>query len=161
MKASFWAAGGMALGAVYVALTGIIGVQAVGARAGAVFNLNNEVVGITSPSTPVLQMVATALLAGLVFYAASVRIRTLPALARSSALAGFLVATISLIIWSVTIKPLNAAEGIPDVGIALGWDGWIQQGGTNPAVHLLAVLTLGTLWRFTSNSSAEERSHTE
>lgn len=143
----------MLLGLVYVLLTGILSIQAIGARAGAVFDLNNELVAVTSPRIPVVPMLATALLSGLVFYAVAVVIQKRAIGVRISTVAGFTVAVIALIIWSFTITPDGAPRGVGPVGVAVGWEGWIQKGGTNPAVHLVVVLALGALWPFRSTSS--------
>lgn len=146
MKALVWAVGGAALGSAYVLLVGILGIQIIGARAGAVFDLNNEMTAVTSPTIPMAQMFATVLLGGLVFYLLTVGVRKRAARIRVSTVAGFVAAVGSLVIWSLTITPDAGPQGVTPAGIASGWEGWIQKGGINPAVHLLIVLALGAHW---------------
>ncbi|WP_422770229.1 hypothetical protein ACN28C_26425 [Plantactinospora sp. WMMC1484] len=156
MKTIAWAVGGVALGIVYVLLVGILGIQIIGARAGAVFDLNNELVAVTSPSVPVLQMIASALLSGLVFYVVTIGLQKRTARIRVSTVAGFVVAVTSLVIWSFVIAPdAVPLGGASTEGIAIGWEGWIQEGGVNPAVHVLIVLVLGAHWPFWSTPSTK------
>ncbi|MBQ1051932.1 hypothetical protein KBX50_26165 [Micromonospora sp. C51] len=141
----------------YVLLVGILDVQIIGARAGAVFDLNNELVAVTSPSIPVFQMLATASLSGLVFYVVTIGVWKRSARIRVSTGAGFVVAVISLVIWSFAIAPVVVPlGGASPKGIAIGWEGWVQKGGANPAVHVLIILVLGAHLRFWSTLSSKD-----
>jgi hypothetical protein len=157
MKSLAWTTSGVALGVLYVLLTGMLSIQTIGVESGAVFDLNNELVSVTAPKTPVLSTLATALLGGLVFYTLAIAGRKRSASSRVCVLPGFIAASTLLVIWSFFITSDVAPEGVPSVGIALGWEGWVQQGGTNPAVHLLILLTLGALWEATTSWSKQAR----
>ena len=89
VKSLPWAVGGAALGTAYVLLTGILSVRIIGERAGAVFNLNNEVVEITRPASPWVPTLVSALLSAVVFYAIAVEVRKSNAGTRLAAVGGF------------------------------------------------------------------------
>jgi len=150
MRSLYWAIAGAALGTAYVLLAGLLNIKIIGSRDGAVFDLNNELVSITEPRIPGLAMFAAALLSGLVFYVIVVGFAKRAVLARVSAATGFVVVALTLVVWSFTITSDAAPYAASSVGIALGWEGWLQEGGPSQAVHLVIVLALGgalrTLW---------------
>ncbi|MDX6231123.1 MAG: hypothetical protein QOH68_71 [Nocardioidaceae bacterium] len=143
VKTFGWTVGALGLGIAYVLAVGVLSVQTMGARAGAKFDLNNELVSVTSPTIPVLPMLGTALLSALVLYAVTFGLRKRSTRTRISVAMAFAAGALSLVVWSLTMTPAGvlATEGIP-----LGWEGWIKEGGTSPAVHVVIILALGALW---------------
>ncbi|MFV2010478.1 MULTISPECIES: hypothetical protein [unclassified Micromonospora] len=148
MKALAWGICGLALGVLFVFVVGILSVQVAGLRAGAVFDLNNVVVAVTSPRVPFLQIFAIATLGGLVTYSFVLGVRKLVRPSWLALVSGFAVSVVVLIFWSFVIAPsVSVGRDLP-LGILEGWEGWIQEGGMNPAVHVVFLLALGSLWQF-------------
>lgn len=139
-----WFLSGVAVGVAYVLLAGIITIQIAAARGGAVINLNNEVIAVEPPSTPLVQWLASALLGALTFYLVSMKSRRRTAPIRAAISIGFIMSTLVLFVWSLSIAD-RAVPGTSSAATPLGWEGWLQEGGANPAVHLVMVLTIGTL----------------
>lgn len=137
-----WFMGGLIVGLCFVLLTGILTIQAVASRSGAVVNLNNEVVAVQSPTIPFMQWLAIAVLGALTFFVMSVYLRDRSALVSYGATTGFAVASIALFAWSLRVTG-DAPPGTDVAATALGWEGWIQEGGTSPAVHVVIMLTIG------------------
>lgn len=139
--------GGVLVGAVYVVLAGLLSIQVIAMQSGAVIDLTNSVVAITSPQLPVLPMLALAALSMLMVYflatgAQGFRKR------RVAFLAGFGAATLLLVVSSFLFAARRAVEvGALSQGLAYGWKGWIEEGGQNSAVHLVLFLSVGALWR--------------
>ena len=146
MRYAAWTGVGFVVGAGYVLLVGMLSVHTSGALAGAVYDWNNELVEVASPSSPIFSTLASALLGGLVFYGIAVAPRRSSPAVRRSVTLGFALSTIAAVIWAFSKALEVSPDGVPSVGIALGWEGWLEQGGTSPAVHLVVVLTLGALW---------------
>ncbi|WP_353707379.1 hypothetical protein ABRQ22_15515 [Cellulosimicrobium sp. ES-005] len=146
MKSFVWGVTGSALGILIVVVVGVMSAQAVGLEGGAVLSLNNEVVGVTSPRLPILQFAAIASSCALIAYALTLGVAGRPREQRHLFLSGFCIAVGALIALGVYFAAARdeAAGGI-SVGFASGWQGWIEEGAMNSAVHLLLVLSLGTL----------------
>lgn len=139
LGSGLWVILGVLLGLTYVALVGILSIQASAARDGAEINLNNEVVGVRNPSSPIIEWVALALLGVLVFFVFVEWAIRWPRAMRVSGAAGFVISALALCIWAV----LREGDDVPGTASALteeGWRGWVQHGGVNPATHLLIAL---------------------
>ncbi|WP_326551689.1 hypothetical protein [Micromonospora sp. NBC_01813] len=148
VKVLTWGVFGAAVGALLVVVVGILSVQAVGLRSGAVLDLNNALVAITSPQVPYLQIFAIAVLSSAVVGSLVLGIRKLARPCGVALVAGFGVSAAALISWSFAITPdIRVARDLP-LGILAGWEGWIQQGGINSAVHVALLLVLGASWQF-------------
>lgn len=145
---------GSLLSLVYVFVGGIIKIQMMGAANGAVFNFQNEVVGVTTARTPVLHPISLAVLGLLIVLALLVPANWKGKSFLFGSLLSFAITTASLAVWAATIRDTNAPA--PTVGLPLGWEGWLQRGGANPAAHLSALLAIAALWLFkpTENATA-------
>lgn len=131
------------MGAAFVILVGALTVQVIGLQAGAVFDLSNTVVAVTEPRHPVWPSVAIAVLGVLVMVAlvAGGRRGGRPAL-----VGGFVVATAALVVWGFALMVDRNSAGEQTVGVLAGWTGWVEKGGLSPAVHVVLLLALASLW---------------
>lgn len=146
MKNAAWSILGIALGFVYVLTTGALSVQVIGQESGAVFDLNNVVVGVTPPRLPIFPFIAIAALGGLVMFCLTVALSALPKRRRLLIVAGFFITVAALIVWAFMLTAGRSAPAESVVGVLEGWQGWLEKGGSNSAVHLVALLSLGSLW---------------
>lgn len=146
MRLFAWGVAGGALGVLAVAIIGVMSAQAVALEGGAVLSLNNEVVGVTDPHLPILQFAAIASSGALISYMLTLGVAAWPRGRRHSLLIGFCITVGALSVLGLYLAAARdeAAGGI-SVGFARGWQGWIEEGATNSAVHLLLILSLGTL----------------
>ncbi|MGO1544839.1 MAG: hypothetical protein ACTHXA_10930 [Gulosibacter sp.] len=148
MKATIWAINGLFVGILFVALVGVLSVQTIGLKAGAIFNLNNEMVLIVGPTEPVMPLLGLAALSGLVMYLLTVMMRNRLKSSRVVMTATFCLTVTALVIVGVS---LSAARGIdPDLplGIPTGANGWLELGAVNPAVHTVLVFAIGSIWAY-------------
>ncbi|MGC5627182.1 hypothetical protein ACPYO6_02895 [Georgenia sp. Z1344] len=130
---------------ILVLATGFFEIQIMGLSQGGVYGLDNTLVGVKSPETPVLQISALASINVLALVSVvGIIARGSQALRWSFAVV-FLVVVSTLIVWSYLIP--NAIEHELNLGVQPGWLGWIQWGGSSPAVHvtLLAVVVFSWL----------------
>lgn len=130
---------GFLVGLFHVAATGVLSIQSAGALDGAVINLNNEVVGVESPATPLLEWFATALLGVIVFFVFSEQNRYWSTLSRLFGVTGFVTSSLGLCTYAVAL----GRDDVPGTASALtelGWKGWVQEGGMSSATHLLVAL---------------------
>ncbi|MDG4774957.1 hypothetical protein [Solwaraspora sp. WMMD792] len=146
MRSVLWGLYGAVLGALLVGVVGVLSIQATGLRAGAVFDLNNTLAGITSPQTPYLPMLGIAAVSSLAVWALTVGPRRRPRLCRVGLVVGFSTSTVALIALSFVIAPDIDAQRELLLGVMPGWPGWIHRGGGESAVHLLVALAIGSLW---------------
>lgn len=141
-----WSISGIGLSVVLVLATGALRIQLIGQEAGAVFDLNNTVVGITSPRTPLLPMLATAMLNALAVLVITRGSRRMHRRSRLALAAGFTFASVLLITSSFFVGFPGDADSSGPLGVVEGWQGWLEKGGSSPAVHVVALLSLGSLW---------------
>lgn len=156
MKFALGACYGFALALVYILVGGVSVIQSIGVSSGAVLNLQNDVVGITSARTPVFLPISLAILGLLVMLVLLEPTRRGLTKFGTASLVTYAVSIVIFAVWAATIRDPRVPE--PTIGIPVGWEGWLQRGGTNPAAHLTALLTLAVLW-FRS-SKREQRSLT-
>ncbi|MBM6620844.1 hypothetical protein JTF08_04405 [Micrococcaceae bacterium RIT802] len=134
---------GLLASLVYILAVGLLTVQAIGVRDGAVFDLTNAVVAIAEPHVPYLQMISIMLLGLLVAYVLLVGTRNRELLERMALSGGFSVGTASLLVYSF------AGLGVPRSNMSVmeselvGWKGWIYKAGSDSSAHLLLALILG------------------
>lgn len=145
MKLVLSTAAGLAVGVVYVVLTGILTIQAGGLRGGVVFDVNNDLAKFQDPQVPIVLVALNALLSALVFYGVAILPHARPRSVRVGLVAGFVLAVAALLAFSTSVEPNTDPEKGPVTRIARGWEGWVQEGSYNPAVLLIAVLALGSL----------------
>lgn len=122
--------------AAMVAAMGLLSVQVWAARNDVVVDLDNQVTRLGSSASPYPFWLASAALGAVIVFAAMWLARA-HLITRLGALVGFVATTVGLIVWSLTIK--GEDPSLPFL-IAVGWRGWFQHGGPNPAVHLTALL---------------------
>lgn len=134
-----WALSGVCVAFLYVALTGLLGVQESARRSGAIVNLNNEVVGIAPPSVPVAQLVAIAILGVATFWLLVIAPRRQVLAIRTVFALSFSVATLAMVVWSY------ASMGALQQGYGYQISGWIEQGGTMNVTQLLALLVAAAI----------------
>ncbi len=135
-----WFAGGLLVSVFTVLLIGYLAMQIVGSRGGAVFGIDNQLVGVTEPNPGFLQMLATAAVgsASIALLAPAVRNRSKST--RFAFRAGFVAATLVQVVVGAVL--LAQGSTVPDLNVpAPSWaEGWVIKGGTNPAVHLILIV---------------------
>lgn len=131
---------GVAAGAGYVLVSGLLGIQAEAARSGATVNLRNELTGITEPGTPIPQLAAAALIGVVVWFVVTAGQRREVRIAR---VLGFALASLALVAWALVVQESQTPGELPWAPGALGW---VQVGGQYGGVHLLTLLTVASLW---------------
>lgn len=137
---------GCVVGMLLVATTGMLSIQAIGLRDGAVFSMSNRLIAVQSPALPVFQylgIVSCSILALVCIEAVPSMTRFL---VRPASRIGCLIMMASLITWSLVLSHgafVAAAERRPPHE----WiEGWVQYGGVESSVHLvLVVLLLGLI----------------
>ncbi|ROO62624.1 hypothetical protein EDC02_4605 [Micromonospora sp. Llam0] len=155
MRSVLWGLYGAVLGTLLVGVVGALSIQATGLRAGAVFDLNNTLAGVTSPRTPYLAMLGIAAVSSLAAWALTAGPRRRPRLCRVGLVVGFGASTVALIALSFVIAPADIDAGRELLlGVMPGWRGWIHKGGGESAVHLLVALAIGSLWLYPDRQSA-------
>lgn len=142
MKKLLWFIAGIIGAAVFTLAVGLLSVQISGALSGAVYDLNNTVVGVANPSLPVLQYVAMAALSALLVYSVTLGV---PGPARNGWAAGVSLGLLAFIIWALALRSMLMADSGREHGIPSGIDGWILLGGSNSVVHLLLLVSAGAL----------------
>lgn len=144
-----WAIFGVAIGTLFVAFVGMLSVQVIGLQAGLVFGLDNVPVAVTEPHMPAVPMFAIAVLSTLVMYCLTRMFRRHARQSRIALVAGFGISTIVLILIAFAIAPgADTPRGQLPLGVLKGWRGWVQEGGINPAVHVVLFLSIGSLWLY-------------
>lgn len=163
MRNVAWAAAGLVLGAVLVLAVGVLGVQAIGQESGAVLDLANEVVGVTEPQVPWGPALGTALLGALAALALTAGAARLPGATGRDLVAGFTLSTVVLVFWAFQLDADRVADAI-DPGVLRGWSGWLVEGGTSAAVHVVVLVCVVRPWlggvaarRRTAGDRAPER----
>lgn len=154
MRSAVWGICGIALGVVFVLAVGALSVQAIGQEAGAMFDLYNTVIRITPPRIPLLPMLATAVLSVLVMLVLTLGSLELSMRSRQALVAGFFLAAALLITWALLLTAARNTGGDRTVGVLPGWKGWLEKGGRSSAVHVVTLLSVGSLWcRFGSQQT--------
>ncbi len=153
MKSAVWGICGIALSVVFVFAVGILSIQVVGLRGGAVLDLNNTLVAITSARVPYLPFIGIAALSTLAIFLLTVAVRKHAKRFRVAFVVGFSVATLVLVSLSFILNPLWAPDGTLTIGrpIEPGWLGWLVTGGSSPAVHVVFFLALASIWLYSSS----------
>lgn len=151
-------AGGLAFSLIVVMTTGILTIQSIGVADGAIINLNNEVVAIANPRVPVLQFAAIAVLAVLAVYLVAFGTWRWEKSTRVCLTLGFVVGLAVSTAWALMSLSQNPAPG--EYAIAPGWQGWIEQGGENSAVHIILLISIASIWlpRFTKTEVKQDAS---
>lgn len=143
LRISLFAVAGLLISLAYILAVGLLATQAVGAREGAVLDLNNTLISIAEPHVPYVQMISIAFLGLLVASALIVGTRHQHLRDRLALSAGFSTGTAALVAYSFAgIDVSSAKTSIVEEALA-GWKGWIHEAGSNSSVHLLLALMLG------------------
>jgi hypothetical protein len=146
IKSAVWGICGIATGAVFVLVTGIFTIQALGLAAGGQYDLDNSLAFFTPPRVPILMMCALAVLSAVVIFVLTVAMRNCSKISRMTFTSGFSVATLLLVILSFAFAATGRTPETPMIGVAPGWQGWLNHGGSSSAVHLVLLLAVGSLW---------------
>jgi hypothetical protein len=151
VKSASWLSGGLILSVVCVFLVGFLTIQIAGIRGGAVFGIDNQLVAVTTPGPAFIQRMALAAVAGagVVLLAIAVRHRAQRALFRM----GFIGATVIQIVVSGVLSAQEAGASTLNDPQRLWAEGWVVQGGLNPAIHLLLLIAI---YLFFAQSRASE-----
>lgn len=130
---------GVSLG--YTAAVGLLSVQALAARAGAVLDLDNIVVGVQPPSIPYWQMSAIVGGALLAAYAVASAPRHRPVPERIAISSSFLACTVALLIY--TFANIQGGDSLLSVadGALPGWQGWLVKASNDSSLHLMLVMS--------------------
>lgn len=150
-----WRSGALAVvgalvGALFVGLAGILTVRVKGAESGAVYDLNNVVVGVQPPAAAYLPMLALAVLAVAVAWAVTLGTSRVSRPGRLAVAVSFAVVVLALVGWGAHGSWMHAPDGQLAVGIAESWRGWLREGARSSGVHVVLLIVLGWaghLWR--------------
>ncbi|MGV8858828.1 hypothetical protein [Rhodoglobus sp.] len=159
-KSEAWGISGIATGAVFVLVAGLLTIQASGLAAGAQYALNNSLASIITPRVPYLMMGALAVLSAAVVFSLTVAMRNRSAVSRMAFTSGFSAATLLLIIASFAFAATGMTPETPMIGVAPGWQGWLNRGGSSSAVHLVLLLSVGLLWLHSKSPKPTHRDAT-
>jgi len=151
MKSAVWGICGIAVGAVFVLVAGILTIQALGLAAGGQYDLSSSVISFIPRRVPYLLMCALAVLSAVVIFALTVAMRNRSKIVRMAFTGGFTVATLTLIVLSFVFAATGRTPETPMIGVAPGWQGWLNHGGSSSAVHLVVLLAVGSLWMRSSS----------
>lgn len=133
------------LGAAFVLITGMLAIQASGTTTGAVFNLDNQVVAVTRPHVPYLQLVASAVLGAVVIGVSVWSVLSGTATRAVTLNIGLILGVIPLIVWSAFLTTGRlAAEARPEA-LPSGLPGWVLYGGGSGIVHVAALVGVAAL----------------
>ena len=142
------------LGAAFVLVVGMLAIQSSGATTGAVFNLNNQVVAVTTPHIPYLQLVAIAVLGSVVTGVGLWFVFSKGIEQSATVVLGFAVGVIPLIIWSAILKAGRLAGEARAEALPPGVPGWALHGGGSGIVHVAVMVSVAALLlRFVSARS--------
>lgn len=136
------AVGGCLTSVVYMAVVGILSVQATATRGGAVLNLNNIVVGVQDPKIPALQMTAIMCMGVLTAYIVAYAPRNFSLPVRLAVSTSFVVSSGVLLIINFSSGPgRDPLQSVAD-GTMPGIKGWLLKASNESSVHLLVALVL-------------------
>lgn len=107
MKSAVWGICGIALSVVFVFVVGILSIQVAGLRGGAVLDLSNMAVAVTTAHVPFPQMIAIAVLSALVLFVLTVVVRKRATRFRVAFVVGFSVATLLLVSLAFVLAPFS------------------------------------------------------
>ncbi len=161
LRISVFTLAGLLVSLAYILAVGLLTVQTIGARDGAVFDFTNALVAITEPHVAYIQMIAIALLGLLMAYVLLFGTRRQQLFDRMAMSSGFSVGTAALVVYSfVGIKSAAATTSVADETLA-GWKGWIYKAGSDSPVHLVLALIVGWIFAqmlqsFRASQLAEE-----
>ncbi|TDW30530.1 hypothetical protein [Cryobacterium psychrophilum] len=141
MKNTVWFLCGFLISLIYVLLTGFLSIQIVGLAGGAVFDLGNQLVAVTEPNAGLLQVLTIAVASGAVLWVLTVAIRRQRSAARFVFRVGFGLGTVAQVVASVTLLVQGFTVMNLNRGPAPWLEGWITEGGSNSAVHVVLIVT--------------------
>lgn len=140
LKYVLWISAGLAASLTVVCLIGFLDIQKTGLRGGAVFGLDNQLVGVTEPNSGYLQALAMAAVAGailLVLTARSAQASTRGGLAFS---VGFGLGVLALVVVGFVLASRDFMVANVNAARPPWVEGWITAGGTNPIVSVLLLV---------------------
>lgn len=156
VRATVLSIASVVVGTLFVALAGFLAIRVIGAESGAVFDLNNVVVGVRSPGPAYLSMLALAVLGVVVAYVVTLGTARLPRRDRLVVAGAFGLALLCLVAWGVQGSWVHAVDGEPVLGVSEGWRGWLQEGARSSGTHVVLLAVLGWLWHLRRQSVAGE-----
>ncbi len=148
-------------GIVAVLLTGILSMQIEGARTGAVFGLDNALVGISEPHIPLLQLAAVAAIGTLVAFALLSWIRAKAPVVQFAASLAYALSSGALVAWALVMAPATLPTGDGSPTTPEGLTGWVLRGGTNSVVHVLLLLAICSAIAALTRRSPEREAGTD
>lgn len=134
---------GIVLSALFIAGVGILTIQKIGVNGGAVFGLDNQLAAVSEPGPALAQLSAIAVLSALVIFAMSPvihgRTKARPALMLrlSFCAATVIQVAITLVLLSMDYTVNGLEDGFPP-----WWQGWLEAGGSSPAVHVTMLVVI-------------------
>lgn len=138
---------GAALAVCGIVGAGILNIQILGLRAGALFHpWSNEPLGVVTPQEPVWAMISLVLLGALVLSVLFFSARILKRSKHIVLLSSFLIVSVALLIYSIAAFPVIDASVVFRSGIPFGWEGWVEHGGRDSSFQLIVVLALAGLF---------------
>lgn len=146
MKNVAWVIAGIAAGVILVFGVGILTIQRIGLKGGAVFDLHGELVAVTEPGPGLLQLLAIAVGSALVAFGLTVGVGSRSRLARLLVRGSFAATTTLLIATSLSLLAGDYTQKSLTTGITPGWNGWIEEGGSTSVVHLVLLVVVAVMW---------------
>ncbi len=133
-------AGGVLLSFSTVCLIGILTIQIVGLRGGAVFSIDNQVVAITEPNPGFPQLVAIAAVGAASIAVLALAVRNRSKRTRFAFRSGFVAATLIQVAVSAVLTAQRWTVPNLNYPKPLWGEGWVIEGGMNSAVHLILIV---------------------
>lgn len=142
MKKAIWFVAGLLVSVLTVLPIGLFSVQRQGLRGGGVLDIDNQLIAVTEPNSGPVQMLATAAVGTLALALLTLAVRNRSTGTRVAFRSGFVVATLAqLAVCAVLLLQDTVATRLGQTP-PLWAEGWIREGGTNPAVHLILIIAI-------------------
>lgn len=125
-----------------VFLIGFLTIQIVGLRGGAVFGVDNQLIGVTEPNPGFLQLLATAAVGSAAIALLALVVRDRSKVTRFVFRSGFIAATLIQVAVGAALTAQRST--VPDLNEPLPrWvEGWVMHGGMNSVVHLILIVAV-------------------
>lgn len=149
---------GIAIALLGAVMIGFLEIRRIGAEDGAVFDMNNVVVGITNPVTPLWQMIGLAAGGVLMFLFIAWDIRGHVNQGACVGTVALLLGLIVLLVYVGISTDYVELLGQPPLH---GLEGWLVKAGYHPIIHTIALFALVaplTVRQFKNRTSLEDSS---
>ncbi|HXH33900.1 MAG TPA: hypothetical protein VNJ54_05750 [Plantibacter sp.] len=145
MNKVLWLLGGFVVSVLCVLLVGVLSIQIIGLSGGAVFGLDNSLVGVTAPSPGLLQLLAIAAVSAAVLCLLTLAITKQQLASQVAFRLGFVVGASIQIVASVVLLMQRFEIVDLNEGPAPWVEGWLARGGSESAVHVVFLIAMYVL----------------